>query len=388
MTQSDVRRWDLYIDESGKFNDSSDTAIIGAVASCGSDDPVVLARFRETVRRSAPLVPWPFHRWLATKAVMYPLWRQQRPEVDVGDTLEEACRGALAIWEEKCPRTLSNVRDCIDDGDEPSSEDLDKLKTRLKVEANSTWEILEARSQRVCATLGECFRSVASVDGGTEGCESSVVSFLVGESTTGDAEEGEGDRYLNMLTGLLERVGDVFSRLDGQQVITIHPATRWVRHPRIPGRHDLSRAHIKDACERIEHNFEGESESGRRRIRFSIGKIWRYDDKVAPGIVMADSVANYLFREVNHLAEPTSSGDYGDDDELSGLHQCVSDYFGFPMKSGDPKLSHASATGRARAIVNGGRHGSCTTTCAEYDETGWAIQQANQWCDYFHNQGE
>ena len=379
MVQSEVKRWNLYVDESGNFDSPKRQVVIGAVARCVGSDQFLKVRFRRALREKDPLVPWPFHRWLATKAVMYPLWREQRPDAEIDDEVHKACADAVSVWKRRCPRTLQQVQEKLEGNGEPVPSQLEKLKKQLRIENNSIWKFFKARSRKVCAFLGELYRttlgeSVRSADDGSR-----LVSFLVGESEVADAiEDGQGDRYFNMLVCLIERVGDTLEHLGGEHVATIHPATRWVKHPVLPDQTTLSRAHVREACQYASHGVDARG----ARVRFNVGKVWDYDEEVAPGVVVADSIANYFFGIVVDLDRTSRDG------ELDHIHESVDDYFGFSIKSGEPKLSHVSATGRVRETVTRARVESGTLVRCDDAQCGWAAEQANQWCEYFQAKGE
>ncbi len=379
MRRKEVTQWKLYVDESGNFDDSSKYVHVGAVAVPIDDASFIEVRFREALKRKAPLVPWPFHRWLATKAVMYPLWWEQRESVDVEEDFEKIAKQALSIWSEKCADILRDVQVRIASDKEPHSSQLKNLKETLKSWDYTAFEKLRDRSRIVCASISSIFQQTVLQAESEKDRRTDCVVFLAGESTKGDAvDDGAGDRYFATLVCTLERVADVFRRFPGEHVVTVHLASRNVTGPSLPVKMEMKLHHIKQACSRaVKTVFE---KYKRPSVRFSTGRVWHYNIEVAPGIVMADSVSNYLWREtLRHCRDSTTC-------TLEELHGLAAEYFRFPLVSGQPQLSHASATGEARAAINEVRSGIADQTgrlVPEKHDLRWTATQANQWIDYF-----
>jgi hypothetical protein len=211
------------------------------------------------------------------------------------------------------------------------------------------------------------------------------LGFIVGESDPGDAMgEEPGERYFNMLVCLLERVRDALARMAGEHVIDVNLATRWAKHPELPEARSpgakrklfLNRSHITEASKQVYESLPQQDEP--QRVRFSVGKIWRYDAQVDPGVVMADTMANYLYTCTAGIARDSRL------EELEYIHGCSRGYFGIPLVAGAPSLTNVSATGLAQEAINDAR---LSRSVSRFEigvlKRRWAAEQANQWIEFF-----
>lgn len=383
MARPKATHWHLYVDESGNFINEKELVVVGAVAVSFAD-PFLNARLREALKRVAPLVPWPFHRWLATKPSIYALWRLGAPEVEMPVSFDAACERAVAIWKQDCLDALNKTQQKMKEGSEPESRQLTALRNTLKRCDPSTYEHLAAHADYVCGRIGPLFREVIEEGGEAKGERAEILSFLVGESDIGDAvKDGKGDRYFNMFVCLLERVLDALQARGGEHVVHVHVAERDCAHPLLKGvRTKFQRAHFELAFKMVMPSASiGNTFSA---VRFSVGGAYSYNENTPQGIVVADSISNYLFGHAHDLADREFV------EPLNYLHNGVRDYFGFLMTIKDGELSLASATGKARRLVDSARqfgdgkrvaHDYCL--CESSVENVWTATQAKQWARFF-----
>ena len=367
--------WSCFIDESGDLDDRDDVVLLAGVLLPTRDDPFLMARLREAMRRDAPLVPWPFHRWIATKPSIYPFWREQRPEEELEASVDDACRRAFAAWEKRRPELLRKVRKVCHRGEEPKYTQMRSLRRALKKEDYAAFDQLRRYSERICTVIAR--RPAKLVE--AKGCDRPVgLLFMAGEG--GGADDNGEERYFQLLALLLERVRDVLMLNAGEQVVTVEAASRYVPHPSLPSKPGrpakLTRGHLAEACKRVQ--LEPEGDEFAPRIRLTAGSVSDYGDDVSPGLVVADGAANFLRRKL--LRTP----------RLRDLHSAVQGYFRLPLCGDEPALSYAAATNAPANAVELARRQQFDEArqTLEKLERQWPKEQAVQWVQFFDVNGE
>lgn len=381
--------WRLFVDESGDFEAQSARAFLGAVALSVREDAAVFARFKASLAKQAPLVPWPLHRSLLKQPAIYPFWMDMAGEVELPEATRAAGAQALRTWHARKPARLAQVQQCLRDAREPEHNELRKLDATLKrfqPDAHHTLRLLMHQTQEsVSSAFRAVFRDLQARIGPAH-----ALSFFAAEADPGDAILDEpGERYFNLLVNLLQRVHDAIARLDGEHLIEVHLEQRWAKHPDLPERPKpgapyslpLTRSHIVRASMQAVEDFY--PPDAPHRVRFSVGEVWKADAGVHTGIVIADSLANTFFARAMSLDRRRRS------DELRLLHDEVRRITGIPAQLAcAPALSHFSATGRAQQALADARAKRPTSLLSPGDVTrNWAGEQANQWIAYLQARG-
>ena len=368
--------WTCFIDESGDL-DKRDHVVLAGVLLPARDDHFLMPRLREVIKQEAPLVPWPFHRWIATKPSIYPLWYEQRREVELKPAVEDACRRALAVWEKERPELLRALRDRCNRREEPSPGQLGSLRKALKKADYAAFDELLRYSEKVCLRVAQ---EPSKLVGSTGVDRAGGLVMMVGQGP--DEVDAGQKHYFELLVLLLERLRDILSLRDGEQSVTVDVASRYARHPDLPekggGRRPLklTRNHVEKACERVVEEPKGDQLMP--RIRVTTGSVSDYDKKVAPGVVIADGVANYLRRLL--FRKP----------RLDDLHRRVQGYFGLPIRTDMPALSHVAATNAPARAVGFARRRKFDDAQRELEQLPWRWprEQAEQWVQFFEANGE
>lgn len=367
--------WRCFIDESGDLDDRDDVVLLAAVLFPTRDDPFLIARLRQAMREKAPLVPWPFHRWVATKPSIYPFWREQRPDVELEASVDDACRRAFEAWEKRRPELLETVREVCGSGDEPEYKQLRSLRRALKKEDYAAFDALRRYSEKTCTAIAR--RPAELVEAKSSG-RSRGLLFMAGEGPGADVDD-EG-RYFALLTLLLERVRDVLKLNAGEQVVTVDAASRYVPHPSLPAKTrrptKLTHGHLAEACARVQP--EPEDDQMAPRIRLTADSVSDYGDDVAPGLVVADGAANFLRRRL--LRNPC----------LSPLQRAAEDYFRLSLHRAEPSVSHVAATKTPAEAVDLARQSQFDDARQRLEklERRWPKEQAVQWVQFFEANGE
>ena len=369
--------WNCFVDESGDLDAGDDEVLLAGVLLPARDDPFLSARLREAIRQVAPLVPWPFHRWLATKPCIYPLWREQRPRVELDAAVDDACRRALIVWEKHRSELLGELRQLCRVGEEPEPGQLRTLRRVLKKADRQGFERLLQYSQNTCQAVAR--RPAELVEAKWPDRRSGLV-FMVGEESAGaNADDDEG-RYFGLLVRLLQRVRDVLELQDGEQVVSVEAASRYATHPELPDADSrptkLARNHLAEACSRVQSDPEGDELAP--RVRLTAKSVSHYDDAVPAGLVVADNVANFLRRRL--LRKP----------RLGPLQKSASSYFQLPISDEERCVSFVAATGTPAEAIDLSRMHQFDDARRQLERLPqrWPKEQAVQWIQFFESDGE
>lgn len=369
--------WKCFIDESGDLDGGGDMVVLAGYLMPERDDPSMLPRLKKMIRHQAPLVPWPFHRWIATKPAMYPIWREARSDVQLAPKLDAACQQAIEVWEERSAERLKEARRNRDQGDEPGPTLLKSLKRTLKKADYGAFYVLQQHSERICRRISQL---PSVISGERRGGESQGLVFMVAHD--GRKEKDRKEPYYALLTRLLERLRDVLALMEGEQVVTVEAAGRYAAHPDLPERGrwgrriPLSREHLVKSCREVTGEPKGERLAP--RIRLSAEGVSAYDEEVSAGLVMADGLANSLRRKL--FRRP----------HLADLHRHVQKEFQLPVATGTASLSHLAAMGRPSRALELARAGSFEEAHEELEpmDKRWPREQAEQWLQFFQSDGE
>lgn len=368
--------WSCFVDESGNLSDDDDEVLLAALLAPVRKDPFFDARLRAAIRKKAPLVPWPFHRWLASKPCIYPLWRERRPGVELAGSVDDACERAIAVWERRQPDLLERLRDVCADGDEPDYNDIRRLRKALKLEDYPAYDRLRRYSEQVCVDVARQPAQLLKAGGAAP---RSGLAFIAGEDLSDTAGDDSWGRYFELLVRLLERVRDVLVLRDGEQVVNLEVARRYASHPSLSdeGRPTkLTRNHLAEACSHV----QPDPEEGQLapRVRLAADTVSHYDDEVAAGIVVADGIANFMRRQL--LRRP----------RLNQLRRATSGCFELELHRDEPRLSHVAATGDPADAIELSRAGQFDEACHRLESLPqkWPKEQATQWVQFFESNGE
>ncbi len=284
-------RWTLHLDESGDFAVPGETVLIAGLmlqeAASGAADEMLGA----ALRRLDPLVPYPPHAtelrqtawWIARWALADSAVRAAHPARLVLD------RAAAALQRALPDRSLARMADALRQGQMPDYDALKSASRWLRAASPMIYAELEALARGAedrYRALGVQLRAVygdarchilAAVDGG------------------GPAVDGT-DRYLSLLTALFERVFALLRANPAQaHEVRVVAAQRHVTDARLPRRRMLMPQDL-GACVRRAEAFPllapVPPPDGNVRI-LPWGAV-AYREQVAPGVALADFVANRL----------------------------------------------------------------------------------------------
>jgi hypothetical protein len=338
------KKWSLYIDESGQFDDRNASVVVAGVLVQGLRSGRL--ELRERLERIAPGLPWPLHAnrlgqpaWIAAAVARDPpaLCRD-------GADFSQAKRDILAaFWHrirKQQPERTALVERELERGIE-NSKAVDAAKHLAGLMSRNECNAALAMAGEIRADMARVFEAV----------EADALHVLVaGESERDQAVAG--DRYLATLPAMTRRAAKIVAAQPGAAVIHLHILTREVTDPVLDRKHDLHVRHLNPATSAGMHG----------RVRTATVEIAPYRGDVDPLFVFADFVAN-------RALHPCS-----DRQSLTATESAIEMRLCRRPRSGQPPRSHLAATGLAEVIERGGPSATVTPSARV-----WAVQQAEEW---------
>jgi hypothetical protein len=346
-----IRRWNLYVDESGDFSrDDSDPAVVGLLAAeyCKS---VSVLRLKQALRQAMPEVGWPIHATYTRIPVMYAFWEEFHSEnravsVDGWRERSGVAVEILLFLEELLPESFERVKIAVEEGKDPDWDSVQKLDCSLKkvngefyawchrrkrqarsglmrvleamaaeAERNSLWFVISAEASRgdtflkmesgpLAANLemrgkskGGRSRSRGSLGSSTAaGNEPTIVADPAG--TPASNLFPLNDRYLVLLACCLQRVAHVLSTLGGEHLVAIRACRRRVAHEILPAKVDLRPQDVGRAAVQATGRKDRKWLANGGSVRFVPMATHAFRANVHPCLVVADYAANEARRHV------------------------------------------------------------------------------------------
>lgn len=269
-----MAEWQLYIDESGDFDAVEDRVVVVGVLLAGADHPSRQQELRDWLKSTFPSSPYPPHQRILNLAA------------------------GVAACVAREPARVPELQPAVDALDAcPLRDDVRELRTTpvatfrdAKLRTVDNWMRSHARGaydllkRHITQRRGVASRGFAKVIG--EG--GAVVA-----AAEARPRASSQDRYLDLLTVLIERVVLLLADGNSHRVVTVVGA----RDVTVPGRTApgrlaplvrcrLQREHVeqaaKTACSRLPQSS----------VSFAIAQPATYDSRCHPGLVLADLAAN------------------------------------------------------------------------------------------------
>jgi hypothetical protein len=370
------------VDESGKFDDEQDCAVVGGLLVSAEASAARPEALRLALQQAVPGFPWPLHAKLLNQASYVALASylaaggtgraadEPQPADSSEDDRARHVAARMAEWDP------AGVTACLDDlrtCREPLYSLLRKLTNRLRMELPRDYLWLDDRIHEAWARVGDLARSLADPGREHEG-RPGILLVTAAETEVGDACQGTGQsaedcRYFALFESLLGRVARVLDRLGGRHVVELHVANRGLFEPVLGVVAKLHIRHLVQPAERA-----GESVAGRVRLIPAVAAC--FDESVEGGLVLADFLVNYARRKLRHERNP-----------LEAIEGRLAARFGLPVTSGEPRASHLAATGVAAAFLESTRDpvvGQVQAPSWSGRRRRWACEQARQWAEVGH----
>lgn len=313
-----MAEWLCFIDETGDFNDPKSAVFTSAVLVECESEPTLIARIRQAIRQIAPLAPWPMHAWLANRPTAHALWAIAHPVLAERHGFAASADAARRHWEETAPEALERSLQRLEKGKEPKYDDLRSLE-RVE-DAQNCFIAFASHASRLRCRMACLGRDLS---------QRRILGVIAGESQPLEADSE--DRYLALLSTLIERIDELLALEGDDRPVHLVIATRRVIHP-ISGEEVEFLELDSNALEKIFTVRPSGFDSGRT---FHARAIQAYDADVHPGLVLADFFANLTYRHARHTRS------------LIKLDRKIEINIGLRLCPGEPRRPHAAALGVA-----------------------------------------
>lgn len=339
--------WDLFVDESGNFEDADDDATVCGLLVRAGLPGTRPPELRTSLQGVLPFLPWPFHARLYNRPAFLGIVAARDDESS--KRWAEAGRHAVAWFEAHSPRELAAVIGALDGGKEPQHDDVVALDDALRRSDRALYRELRALRRHVYAHFEAILTELAVLAGSDR--DPAIALLATGEPRRDDGEGGGDERYRGHLQCLLERAADVLRRRGGSHRIWVHVLTRYVHEPVLDRRVPMHIRHVAPLAFAVSGG----------EVRVAVASVPRYDDAVHPALVLADRAAN--------RARPVLARDQA----LAKVETALRQALKLPVRSGHPSVSHVAATGSASRYIAG------EVDRMPSDARRWTVDQAEEW---------
>ncbi len=208
MSRNTVRRWLLYVDETGDLSNRDARVAVGGVLALESHI-MAAETMRAWLQEVAPLAPWPLHAAHLNEPLSYLLWYDMRRR-DGAVTYDATLDRILAELDATAGNSLVANRARLASGARPRVKELRSMR-RLLSYSNQAMLMAYVRRTRVALTLA--IESLAAHAGPGPGALTLVAAGEAAPGCIGDPglspEARRGERYLTLLPALLRRTAEV-----------------------------------------------------------------------------------------------------------------------------------------------------------------------------------
>jgi hypothetical protein len=358
------RPWQLFIDESGDFDDPTDVHVVAGLLVPAAAHPSQAAALRELLRRGLPGIPYPPHASHLNLAVgrmaatLLATGVDEAPR-DIAECCHAAKEALLAA-----PRGVAGVvREALATRRMPTFGALRSCEQWLAINRSDLHDdlrVLQARDR-------EAMRDILARTRDAFKAPSAMVVAAVGHGA-------DGAGYLALLEVLFERTLMLLRARDAQVEVRATVATRHVPMPEVARkRTPLMPAAIGQAIHAaMSFPFLPATGLGDPRVaRIVAESPPRYEALVHPGVVLADFIANRARSAFRALDRPWVERSA----HAASLLALPVDVIAQGFKAAGP-LPTVAADGIARARVRAQFEGA---PVPDGRSRGWRDEQAERW---------
>ena len=275
-------KWNLYIDESGKFEDPDDVVTVAGLLIKEGVDSFSQERVRRALERAFPRVPWPVHGWVLRKVCMQAVWAYSAYKHKA--QMPSSCEWDVIQLLENDER-FQNACNCVRKAKDPKYDDLTYLDALIRKRDSVLWSCLFNamihQQEAIWRVLQSC--SKISLPG-------SVFLVVASETIQGDSASSLRDRYLELLACLFHRTADLLLVCSGENQVWLHPLTRKIFDPRLNCFYHLNPNQINNAAVRATSPERSVKREG-GEVRLIPSRPADWTNRVSSMHVLADHLA-------------------------------------------------------------------------------------------------
>ncbi|MDX9722841.1 MAG: hypothetical protein RBU37_18980 [Myxococcota bacterium] len=353
-----MQQWWLFIDEAGAFDDKRDRVAVGGLLIDADWSAGSAVALRNALQSCVPYIPWPLHLRELESSVMHFIWTLEfeRDSLEREQAREELCAFERVLNLDDRER-LSRVRQAVRHGQVVKLPDLQALQRQSgRLPTLDLWVRRQQRSRSAIDTVIGSLLSLPNAD-------QRLVWLGASEAVLQDCWPPPGhDRYLNLLSALVERACDALVARSGSHRVELRVLSRDVWDAHTGASRRLSTADLDGLLQRCatQHQYHAQD----ARIRFEVAQPSHFDADCDAYHVLADffsSRARFRFQPYVSHEQLTQR-----------LRQHCLASASTPLE--------VNGSGHAQRFVNQARtSGAVPTTTLPGAVSLWARQDAQRW---------
>lgn len=293
MAPTFATKWQLYVDESGRFSDPGDDVVVAGVLTPDMDaaQPAKLAR---RLADAAPL-PWPLHAAYLHRPAWW-LLSLLNPAAGLDRTYPEIYRRAADVLirsgGEQLLSTLESVRSGVS-----VDETLIPIDRMMRHSDRDLYRAIEDQIAQAQQAIWQVVGSVFAANGNVVLCTEMWRGAAYDVAL--DERQRETARYNQLLKGVFERLSGALRALGGTHEVRVQVLTRPVVDRVLAHKVALHFRHVSSILREALPPDD-------RFVHIVVDDVPEFNDRAHPALVVADFVANRV-RGVTassaHLAE-------------------------------------------------------------------------------------
>jgi hypothetical protein len=345
-----MRKWHVFIDESGAFEVEDPYPVLGALVVPTPDIETFERWARGRLEQALPHVPWPPHTTFLNLPIYHAFAAVASGNAGPEDELLiDHLHSAVGARIDDIVQRLRNRQ-------KVKREPLTYYANWLAQEGAEFADALAHLENRLRETENGVRNLLAEAGRACQG------AFIASSAETFDCEAAfhPDGRYFVVLEALVERIHDSIARMDEDTSVRVSALELDVDIGL--RRRSLTRDLLAHGVGCVTDSRPGS------RVHLSAGDVPRYDLHVTAGFVLADFVANRAGNVLRFNGGPP----------LRRAQETLVMRVGLPVSSGNPTASHLAASGAARAALAAARVGSPAPDWPDGSRK-WAKDQAEQW---------
>lgn len=285
-----TRIWQVHLDESGNFESAESPILIAGLLLDSTQYGLPISALQRALRLAAPLLRYPRHAAHARSPAAY-LAGYMLDGSPVGipffsqPVFEEASAFVRASGTISCKDAVA----AISRGVMPSLTVLKQLDAELQAGATLAYSGLVV-FKRACDNRMRLILAQLSINAGRDALA------LVGAGAppeSGESNSGDPGRYERLLSAVLERIICLLRERGGDHVVHVRVLGRDLSRSANGQRVLLGATHVNEAAEAAQSLAW--PAGAERSVRFEVWRPQFFNERVHPGLVLADHISNSLF---------------------------------------------------------------------------------------------
>jgi hypothetical protein len=362
------RRWQLFVDETGRFADPTCSPAVGGLLVEETAHALPVSALRNALGRAQPLATYPPHATiLRSPSAQLAAWMLKGNPTGVSWFVHPVFERSEAVIRKSTTPAASGFLQAIVRASQPDRDLLLECDDELMRTAPGEFAGLRAFAQQCSRQAVKLGADIYQI-WGRRGVLAVAAQRPTGALASDASLKVHDDQYLRILTVLLERVISLLREKGGQHSIVVRVSARDLEKTILEGvRLEVRKDHV-ELCAKFAAEFPWLTTAA-KSVEFEARYPEPYDGAVHPGLVLADWIINRCAGFMNHLS-------------WTALKTTATHVLGLPVEgvclAAQRSLPALAASGPARDFLLATLRGEGTGHL-EHLPTGWGRDQAQEW---------